>query len=61
MKKIVSAIATVALVVGTAVAVAPAANAACSGKLKIAFQGPLTGPEAALGINELNGVKFELL
>ena len=60
MKKIVSAIATVALVVGTAVAVAPAANAACSGKLKIAYQGPLTGPEAALGINELNGVKFAL-
>ncbi len=54
MKKIISAIATVALVVGTAVAVAPAANAACSGKLKIAYQGPLTGPEAALGINELN-------
>ena len=60
MKKIISAIATVALVVGTAVAVAPAANAACSGKLKIAYQGPLTGPEAALGINELNGVKFAL-
>ena len=60
MKKIISAIATVALVVGTAVAVAPAANAACSGKIKIAYQGPLTGPEAALGINELNGVKFAL-
>jgi branched-chain amino acid transport system substrate-binding protein len=28
--------------------------------LKIAYQGPLTGPEAALGINELNGVKFAL-
>ena len=62
MKKtrIVSLVAAAALVFGTAVAVAPAANAACSGKLKIAYQGPLTGPEAALGINELNGVKFAL-
>lgn len=62
MKKtrIVSLVAATALVFGTAVAVAPAANAACSGKLKIAYQGPLTGPEAALGINELNGVKFAL-
>lgn len=62
MKKtrIVSLVAAAALVFGSAVAVAPAANAACSGKLKIAYQGPLTGPEAALGINELNGVKFAL-
>lgn len=62
MKKtrIVSLVASVALVLGTAAVVAPAANAACSGKLKIAYQGPLTGPEAALGINELNGVKFAL-
>lgn len=50
----------VALAASSAVAVAPSASAACSGKLKIAYQGPLTGPEAALGINELNGVKFAL-
>lgn len=39
---------------------APSASAACSGKLKIAYQGPLTGPDAALGINAVNGVKFAL-
>lgn len=39
-------------------ALAPSASAACSSKLKIAYQGPLTGPDAALGINALNGVKF---
>jgi branched-chain amino acid transport system substrate-binding protein len=60
MKKIISLAAAGALVFGVTVSVAPAANAACSGKLKIAYQGPLTGPEAALGINELNGVKFAL-
>jgi branched-chain amino acid transport system substrate-binding protein len=60
MKKIISLAAAGALVLGVSVSVAPAANAACSGKLKIAYQGPLTGPEAALGINELNGVKFAL-
>ena len=60
MKKIVSLAAAAALVLGVSVSVAPAANAACSGKLKIAYQGPLTGGEAALGINELNGVKFAL-
>ena len=60
MKKIVSLAAAATLVLGVSVSVAPAANAACSGKLKIAYQGPLTGPEAALGINELNGVKFAL-
>jgi hypothetical protein len=51
MKKIISLAAASALVLGVSVSVAPAANAACSGKLKIAFQGPLTGPEAALRIN----------
>ena len=62
MKKtrVVSLIATAALIFGSAVAAAPAANAACSSKLKIAYQGPLTGPDAALGINALNGVKFAL-
>ena len=62
MKKtrLVSLVAALGLATASVVAVAPAANAACSGKLKIAYQGPLTGPEAALGINELNGVKFAL-
>ena len=59
-RRIVSTIATASLVIGTSVAVAPSANAACSGKLKIAYQGPLTGADAALGINALNGVKFAL-
>jgi branched-chain amino acid transport system substrate-binding protein len=57
MKKIISAIATVALVVGTAVAVAPTANAAAK-VVTIAYQGPLTGEEAQVGIDELNGVKY---
>jgi branched-chain amino acid transport system substrate-binding protein len=62
MKKtrLVSLVAALGLATASVVAVAPAANAACSGKLKIAYQGPLTGSEAALGINELNGVKFAL-
>lgn len=62
MKKgrVVSIVASAALIIGSAVAVAPAANASCSGKLKIAYQGPLTGADAALGINSLNGVKFAL-
>ena len=62
MKKtrLVSLVAALGLATASVVAVAPAANAACSGKLKIAYQGPLTGGEAALGINELNGVKFAL-
>ncbi len=38
----------------------PFANAACSSGLKLAYQGPLSGPEAALGENELSGVKFAL-
>jgi branched-chain amino acid transport system substrate-binding protein len=59
-RRIVSTIATASLVIGASVAVAPSANAACSGKLKIAYQGPLTGADAALGINALNGVKFAL-
>ena len=62
MKKtrLVSLVAALGLATASVVAVAPAANAACSSKLKIAYQGPLTGGEAALGINELNGVKFAL-
>ena len=62
MKKgrIVAIITSAALILGSAIATAPSANAACSGKLKIEYQGPLTGPDAALGINALNGVKFAL-
>ena len=62
MKKnrVLAVVAAVAMATSSFVAFAPSASAACSGKLKIAYQGPLTGPEAALGINELNGVKFAL-
>jgi branched-chain amino acid transport system substrate-binding protein len=38
----------------------PFAAASCNGALRIAYQGPLTGPEAALGEYELSGVKFAL-
>ena len=58
MKKIISALTAVALALGLSVSLTPAANAACSGKLKIAFQGPLTGSDAALGLNMLRGVQF---
>jgi branched-chain amino acid transport system substrate-binding protein len=62
MKKnrVLAVVAAVAIATSSLVAFAPSASAVCSSKLKIAFQGPLTGPEAALGINELNGVKFAL-
>lgn len=40
--------------------VMPSANASCDGALKLAYQGPLSGPEAALGEFELSGVKFAL-
>ncbi len=45
MKKtrLVSLVAALGLATASVVAVAPAANAACSGKLKLAYQGPLTG------------------
>jgi branched-chain amino acid transport system substrate-binding protein len=38
----------------------PVAAASCNSALRIAYQGPLTGPEAALGEYELSGVKFAL-
>ena len=60
MKKIISAFTVAALAAGVAVISAPAAQASCAGKLKIAYQGPITGPDAALGANQLNGVKFAL-
>lgn len=42
----------------SAVVVAPASNAADT--VKIAFQGPLTGPEAQTGTDEVRGVKLAL-
>ena len=60
MKKVSSILSALALVLGVTVATAPVAQAACGGKLKIAYQGPITGPDAALGANQLNGVKFAL-
>jgi hypothetical protein len=47
----------IALALGTTFAVAPAANAKAR-IATIAFQGPLTGEEAQVGIDELNGVKY---
>jgi branched-chain amino acid transport system substrate-binding protein len=53
----ISAVAAIALAAGTAVAIAPASNAAAR-VVTIAYQGPLTGEEAQVGIDELNGVKY---
>lgn len=58
MKRVISILSAAALALGVTVAVTPSAFAACGGKLKIAFQGPLTGDYAALGLNELRGVQF---
>jgi branched-chain amino acid transport system substrate-binding protein len=60
MKKIISIVSATALAVGLTVAAAPSAFAACSGDLKIYFQGALTGPYAETGINEYNGVKLAI-
>ena len=59
MKKqsIISVVAAVALAAGSAVALAPASSAAAK-VITIAYQGPLTGEEAQVGIDELNGVKY---
>lgn len=56
-QRLISVVATLALAVGTAVAIAPASNAAAK-VVTIAYQGPLTGEEAQVGIDELNGVKY---
>ena len=53
----ISIVAAIALAAGTAVAIAPTSNAAVK-TLTIAYQGPLTGEEAQVGIDELNGVKY---
>ena len=59
MKKqsIISVATAIALAAGTAVALAPASSAAAK-TITIAYQGPLTGEEAQVGIDELNGVKY---
>lgn len=56
-QRLISVVAALALAVGTAVAIAPASNAAAK-VVTIAYQGPLTGEEAQVGIDELNGVKY---
>ena len=56
-QRLISAVAAFALAAGTAVAIAPASNAAAK-VITIAYQGPLTGEEAQVGIDELNGVKY---
>jgi branched-chain amino acid transport system substrate-binding protein len=56
-QRLISAAAVFALAAGTAVAIAPASNAAAK-VVTIAYQGPLTGEEAQVGIDELNGVKY---
>jgi branched-chain amino acid transport system substrate-binding protein len=56
-QRLISVVAAIALAAGTAVAVAPASNAAAK-VITIAYQGPLTGEEAQVGIDELNGVKY---
>ena len=57
-QRLISVAAVIALAAGSAVAVAPASNAA--GTVKIAFQGPLTGPEAQTGTDEVRGVELAL-
>jgi branched-chain amino acid transport system substrate-binding protein len=59
-KKVLSILSAISLVAGLTVIASPAAQAACAGKIKIAYQGPVSGPDAALGANQLNGVKFAL-
>ena len=56
-QRLISVAAVIALAAGSAVAIAPASNAAAK-TVTIAYQGPLTGEEAQVGIDELNGVKY---
>jgi branched-chain amino acid transport system substrate-binding protein len=58
-KRLSSLLVTLALTVMNFACI-PFAAASCNGALRIAYQGPLTGPEAALGEYELSGVKFAL-
>ncbi|MEJ6607230.1 MAG: branched-chain amino acid ABC transporter substrate-binding protein [Candidatus Planktophila sp.] len=56
--KVVALATAVAFAAGTVVAMAPSASAATT--LKIAYQGPLTGPEAQTGTDGIRGVKLAL-
>ena len=56
--KVVAIATAVAFAASTVVALAPAAQAADT--LKIAYQGPLTGPEAQTGTDGIRGVKLAL-
>ena len=56
-QRLISVAAVIALAAGSAVAIAPASNAAAK-VVTIGYQGPLTGEEAQVGIDELNGVKY---
>ena len=56
--KVIALAVAAGLVAASAVALAPASNAADT--VKIAFQGPLTGPEAQTGTDEVRGVKLAL-
>jgi branched-chain amino acid transport system substrate-binding protein len=56
--KVVAIATAVAFAAGTVVATAPSASSATT--LKIAYQGPLTGPEAQTGTDGIRGVKLAL-
>lgn len=56
-QRLISVVAAFVLAAGTAIAIAPASSAAAK-IVTIAYQGPLTGEEAQVGIDELNGVKY---
>ena len=55
--KVVAFAAALAVAVSSAVAIAPAS---ANTTLKIAYQGPLTGPEAQTGLDGVRGVKLAL-
>ena len=56
-QRLISVAAVAALAAGAVVAISPASNAAVK-TYTIGYQGPLTGEEAQVGIDELNGVKY---
>lgn len=58
MKKVMTVVAAVSLVAGTALAVAPSADAAKT--VTLAFQGPLTGGDAQLGQDQLPGAVYAI-
>jgi len=58
-QRLISVAAVIALAAGSAVAIAPASNAAPK-TITLAFQGPLTGEEASVGQDELAGMKYAI-